>query len=231
MRPFRLRVYHLKPSHVGTYMKEATDSSELRKSFVPLRLFSLPEVGGELNVASHLYFYQGGMKDRAAKRKASAANEEWAKYVASSRSGVAWQESRIYAEAPKFVLEAGAAKGGKWEGDGVDTTNGPGVYEYRKYQLPLGYTTVPNFLEIYAEGVKVRFTCAVAGREPNKSTQLNSAQLNSTKLLLCIAASNLLPPPLHDHRATLAANRNGPGKNPAPGSQHFALHGDVHGSR
>ena len=27
-------------------------------------------------------------------------------------------------------------------------------YNPRKYQLPLGYVTVPNFLEIYAEGVQ-----------------------------------------------------------------------------
>lgn len=149
-RIFELRQYHLKPECVGSYMKEATASSELRKSLVPLRLFSLPEVGGELNVASHLYFYEGGMKDRAAKRKVSGANEEWVSFVNQSRSGVRWQESRIYAEAPQFVLDAGNAKGGRWEGDGID---GPGVYEYRKYQLPLGYVTVPNFLEIYAEGV------------------------------------------------------------------------------
>jgi hypothetical protein len=109
-------------------MAEATASSDLRKSLVPLRLFSLPEVGGELNVASHLYYYEGGMKDRAAKRKISGANEEWVSFVNSSRSGVRWQESRIYAEAPQFVLDAGGAKGGKWEGEGVSE---PGVYEYR----------------------------------------------------------------------------------------------------
>ena len=67
---------------------------------------------------------------------------------------------RIYAEAPQFVLDAGNAKGGRWEGDGVD---GPGVYEYRKYQLPLGYVTVPNFLEIYAEGVAEKVGLRVTG--------------------------------------------------------------------
>ena len=47
-----LREYQLIPGRAAEYMKLANDTAELRKSLVPLRLFSTPEVGGTLNMAT-----------------------------------------------------------------------------------------------------------------------------------------------------------------------------------
>ena len=42
---------------------------------------------------------------------------------------------------------------------GTELRNPDTVYEIRKYQLGLGYTAVPEFLEVFAEGVKAKVKC------------------------------------------------------------------------
>eukprot|EP01083_Nonionella_stella_P195563 720302_1 len=59
-----LREYALHPSHVVPYTKSTTEASTLRKSLTPLRLFSMPETGGMLNTATHMYYFQGGFSER-----------------------------------------------------------------------------------------------------------------------------------------------------------------------
>ena len=54
-------------------MKVTGKGIELRKSLVPLRLFSTPDTGGLLNRATHFYYYEGGMPDRDKKRGAQVS--------------------------------------------------------------------------------------------------------------------------------------------------------------
>ncbi|GMH72045.1 hypothetical protein TrLO_g6959 [Triparma laevis f. longispina] len=155
---YEYRHYQLYPASVNAYVAMATESSDLRKSLVPLRLFSLPETGGDLNIASHLYYYEGGMEERDAKRKVSGGSDRWKKFVADSRVHVLAQKSLIYTEAPSSVLEAGDSKGGVWDGSSV--TSSPDVcYEIRKYQLGLGYDAVPDFLDVFSEGLQHKVKC------------------------------------------------------------------------
>lgn len=155
---YEYRHYQLYPAGVNAYVAMATESSDLRKSLVPLRLFSLPETGSDLNIASHLYYYEGGMEERDAKRKVSGGSDRWKKFVADSRVHVLAQKSLIYTEAPSSVLEAGDSKGGVWDGSSV--TSSPDVcYEIRKYQLGLGYDAVPDFLDVFSEGLQHKVKC------------------------------------------------------------------------
>jgi hypothetical protein len=56
-----LREYTLLPGGAEKYMELAEKSAPLRKSMLPLRFFGLPQTGGTLNVATHMYFYKGAV--------------------------------------------------------------------------------------------------------------------------------------------------------------------------
>ena len=169
---FEHRTYALTPSDVTHFTNKVTAAGDLRKSLLPLRLFTMPETGGDLNVASHLYFYPGGMTERDAVRKVSGGNKEWKEFVEDSRRHVSSQRSSIYTEAPGFVLDAAGTAGGADEGgtgDGEDS----GIFEVRRYQLVLGYSTVPAFMDHYARGVEAKVK---AGQD--EGTRLSTVMYN-----------------------------------------------------
>ena len=144
---YELRSYTLHPSGVDSFTALCTTSAPLRKSMLPLRLFTLPETGGMLNVAQHLYYYPT-LAARTAARTVSGASPEWKSFVNTSREFVAKQDSTLYQQAPQAILDAGGAPGGQWVG-----CEERGIYEYRRYRLKLGYDTVPAFYELYEAGL------------------------------------------------------------------------------
>ena len=152
-----LREYELLPSKVQQYTESTTISSSLRKKLTPLRLFTLPETGGFLNVATHLYYYQGGFAERNEKRQLMGQSTEWKDYLKEARTYMKSQKSTIFVEAPLVDeidgvcgLVPGSAEHilGDMSGSTTDC-----IYEIRRYQLKLGYDTVPNFLSIYKNGL------------------------------------------------------------------------------
>ena len=96
-----LREDTLFPQHVDSYHKATTDASFTRKELLPLRLFSFPETGGRLNVATHLYYFQGGFQERNERRKAMETNNpDWQAYLQSVQPFMVDQKSTIFVEAP-----------------------------------------------------------------------------------------------------------------------------------
>ena len=81
-------------------MAATTTSADLRKSLVPLRLFTVPETGGTLNVATHFYHYEGGFAERDKCRAAQGENLEWARYLGVARPCMIEQKSTVFVEAP-----------------------------------------------------------------------------------------------------------------------------------
>ena len=154
-----LREYALKVQHAAKYVDATRNAAGLRKGLFPLRLFSLPETGGKLHVATHLYAYES-MEAREQARASAMGEKGWGEYLGTVRPLVETQQSNIYVEAPlvdKFGLH-GFAPGDS----GALAVEGEGncIYEFRKYQLKLGYDTVPKFMEFYEAGLpsKLRTT-------------------------------------------------------------------------
>lgn len=158
-----LREYALHPSHVVPYTKSTTEASTLRKSLTPLRLFSMPETGGMLNTATHMYYFQGGFSERTERRKGMGKSEEWKMYLKSVKPCMISQKSSIFVEAPLVKefeevpgLECGTAESmleaASTSGSGSGGDDDP-IYEIRRYHLKLGYDTVPQFLTLYAKGL------------------------------------------------------------------------------
>lgn len=147
-----MREYLLKPADGPAYIACTSETANLRKNLVPLRLFSTPDTGGTLNKAIHFYHYAGGIEERDHVRGLQAKNKEWQEYMSIARPCMREQKSNIYAEAP-FVSADSRIVGFEQEMLSAGPESPKCIYEIRKYQLKLGYDTVPRFLELYSRGL------------------------------------------------------------------------------
>ncbi|KAL7524526.1 hypothetical protein ACHAXR_000609 [Thalassiosira sp. AJA248-18] len=172
-----LRQYQLHPSQTSLYTQRTIQSAPLRKN-LPLAFFGFPETGGiPLNTAVHLYRYPGGHVERSEQRSALAKKDDWKKYLGEVKACMMQQSSGIFVEAG-LVNDFDEIKGLEhWveKTDGANNnesdnknSNNKGIIELRKYQLKLGYDTVPKFLELYSEALPSKLNAA--GTHP--TTQL-----------------------------------------------------------
>jgi hypothetical protein len=58
----------------------------------------MPDTGSTLNVATHFYYYEGGVEERDKKRNIQSTNKEWVSYLKLSRPCVAEQRSTLFTE-------------------------------------------------------------------------------------------------------------------------------------
>ena len=147
-----LREYKLHPAHVKPYLDATIASADVRKSLVPLRLFTLPETGGVLNVPTHFYYYKNGLEERDICRAEQGKSQAWLDYLKVARPCVQEQKSTIFVEAPlvqKFSEICGLAEIPSFS----DDSSSQCIYEMRRYKLKLGYDTVPNMLKHYEDGL------------------------------------------------------------------------------
>uniref|UniRef100_A0A7S2U5K2 NIPSNAP domain-containing protein n=1 Tax=Attheya septentrionalis TaxID=420275 RepID=A0A7S2U5K2_9STRA len=160
-----LREYDLSVKDVKNYLKLTTEAADLRLYLMPLRMFSLPETGGKLHVATHAYYYEGGYAERGKRRATMENNLEWKKYVKNARPCMLSQKSNIFVEAPLVGTVEGVCglKGiAHFPTQGNDC-----ILEIRRYQLKLGYDTVPKFLSLYGGGLTSKL--AAPGTDPTTS--------------------------------------------------------------
>jgi NIPSNAP len=151
-----LREYQLYPEHAVRYMKLTEQAADLRKALVPLRWFSLPETGGPLlHVATHAYHYQGGLEERDERRPVMGRDPDWVAYLQQCRPCMMTQASTIWVEAD--LVERFSLRGLRAEADRGTPSIAPpennAILELRRYQLKLGYDTVPEFLKLYEAGL------------------------------------------------------------------------------
>ena len=164
-----LRQYQLHPAATATYTKNTVQSSDLRKT-LPLAFFGFPETGSiALNTAVHLYHYPEGTKQRKDERAALAKKDEWKQYLGGVKECMMEQKSEIFVEAG-LVQEFEQVTGLEhWvKNDCSKNSAGESIVELRKYQLKLGYDTVPNFLKLYTQALPSKLNAA--GTHP--TTQL-----------------------------------------------------------
>ncbi|KAL7573051.1 hypothetical protein ACA910_018742 [Epithemia clementina (nom. ined.)] len=139
--------------------------------------------GGLLHVATHAYYYAHGYDERETKRNALALNDEWKLYISKCRPFMQSQQSTLFVEAPFLVHHSSDPRDGEDypsvqglasivnnndnplssssstslssnSGSSTSsTTTTTTLLELRRYQLRLGYDTVPHFLELYQQGL------------------------------------------------------------------------------
>ena len=156
-----IREYVLQAEFASNYLALAAKTAPVRKSLLPMRLFCVPETGGQLNVATHFYYYEGGIEQRDETRNKALQNEEWKTFLGESKPFVLTQQSNLYAEAP-LVYKHNLC-GMRTEMSTNQDTNA--IYEIRKYRMQLGYDTVPKYLQYFEEGLPSKL--AATGNDPS----------------------------------------------------------------
>ena len=166
-----MREYDLNPMYAHSYLHHTAAKADLRKQLSPLRLFCLPETGGKLNVATHLYHWRGGYQERNARKSDMASNEEWKDYIKKVQPALISQRSSLWMEAP-FVYEMPGVTGlDMGRGESMVRMGGKysnnAVYEVCRYKLKLGYDVIPTFLDLYANGLPSKLN--VVGSDPTSN--------------------------------------------------------------
>lgn len=88
---------------------------------------------------SHWYSYEGGHQQRDEARAGMPKDSRWTQYLSEVRPYVHAQSSLLFAEAPlvkDFGLHGFTTKTSPAS---LDDDAGRCIYEYRRYQLKLGY--------------------------------------------------------------------------------------------
>lgn len=164
-----LQEFHVQPSQMKLYLETTKNAIP---AFVPLRFVSTPDTGGDLFVATHAYYYQGGHEERNVTREKLEQLPEWAEYMDQYvLPSVTRVQSNIFVEAP-LVAQFDAVPGLATvptvnDKDNNHNNNHKGILELRRYKLQLGYDTVPKFLEFYQEGLPSKLTAP--GTDPTTS--------------------------------------------------------------
>lgn len=161
-----LREYRLKSERTADYVARAEEHANLIREVFPLRLFCMPETGGLLNVATHFYAYSNGHAERDAAVAVRKSDPRLGMYSEKhSRPAIEEARSLLFVEAPlvaKFELH-----GMQNELCPSGEASAQSIYELRRYQLKLGYDTVPRFLEYYGKGLPSKL--GAAGTDPSTS--------------------------------------------------------------
>eukprot|EP00537_Pseudo-nitzschia_pungens_P014136 CAMPEP_0172395010 /NCGR_PEP_ID=MMETSP1061-20121228/17474_1 /TAXON_ID=37318 /ORGANISM="Pseudo-nitzschia pungens, Strain cf. pungens" /LENGTH=257 /DNA_ID=CAMNT_0013126481 /DNA_START=155 /DNA_END=928 /DNA_ORIENTATION=+ len=151
-----LREDFLVPQHSKSYFDAV--SKQYSDAVVPppnLCFLSRQELGGDANVATHAYCYQGGLTELQERRKllesdsGTEQNIDLRSYIQSHRSSV-YVEAPLVKEQSDFVVGLGttprAVAGNRKDDEDC-------IFELRRYHLKLGYDTVPKFLDLYGAGL------------------------------------------------------------------------------
>jgi hypothetical protein len=162
-----LREYALFPEHAQSFLKYTAETAELRTSHVPLRCFAMPETGGQLQVVTHAYYYAGGHAERDTQRALLANHPDWKAYILQCRPYAQKQSSSIYIEAP-FLSNFPQVIGLSTIPSSTESKpSTKSILEIRRYQLQLGYDTVPHFLDYYQHGLPSKLEAP--GTDPSTS--------------------------------------------------------------
>ena len=156
------------PSGTSIHTQSTNLCQPLLQKHLPLAFAGLPETGAiELDTAVHFYYYGDGHAERLAKQAAMALDLNMMQYVGDVEACLLRQSSEIYVEA-SIVKDFDEITGLKYwssleanndrSGDNIaddsgSTRSGSAIVELRKYQLRLGYDTVPKFLSFYSEAL------------------------------------------------------------------------------
>jgi hypothetical protein len=156
-----LREDSLFPEHTATYMEKVVLSSKNSSVVIPKQLcfLSQPQMGGNINVATHAYYFQGGLSERRQLHQSLEQDLDWTEWNKSLKPCIQSEQSTLFVEAPLVKhanLEGmGAAAIVNQSNRSCDQAESQNdcILELRRYYLKLGYDTVPKFLDLYGKGL------------------------------------------------------------------------------
>mmetsp|Transcript_9023 Transcript_9023/g.16580 ORF Transcript_9023/g.16580 Transcript_9023/m.16580 type:complete len:264 (+) Transcript_9023:56-847(+) len=120
------------------------------------------DLGASSNRVYRLRTWAEGYKERDAAQKAVQANSEATLALSQADACTVKLASSIFVEASSTLSAVGLPGLMVFEPVSQDK-DATVAYELRSYQLKLGYTTVPRFLELYQEGLKDKLAADTSG--------------------------------------------------------------------
>ena len=158
-----LREDFLFPQYSKSYFGHFQDAQHEKMTTDPSRLcfVSRSELGGPLNAATHAYYFSGGLAELQEER----AKEESNKAVDGLDAYIQAQQSSVYVEAPLVKEQSDFIVG--LENTMVGPSEKNSILEIRRYNLRLGYDTVPKFLDLYGAGLPSKIEAP--GNDPTTS--------------------------------------------------------------
>ena len=155
---FELRQYDITPGGFKAYMEQTSTTAGVRRELFQTAesswlAFFTTEIGPALSRVHHLYYYADyDVRDKV--RSAVARDERWTKYLQAVKPHMVNQSSLIYHEATSVLKSNGIGGALEMPTEAISADSGSAVcYEMRRYQLKLGYPTVPDFMAAYGEGL------------------------------------------------------------------------------
>eukprot|EP00746_Dinoflagellata_sp_MGD_P010262 gnl/MRDRNA2_/MRDRNA2_121125_c0_seq1.p1 gnl/MRDRNA2_/MRDRNA2_121125_c0~~gnl/MRDRNA2_/MRDRNA2_121125_c0_seq1.p1 ORF type:complete len:265 (+),score=42.92 gnl/MRDRNA2_/MRDRNA2_121125_c0_seq1:71-865(+) len=202
---FELTQFEVQPSRLRSFLAQSEAAYGLQKRVFPswLGTWSV-DVGQSLG---RVYSLRGwaDYAERDAALAASILDSEWQQFVDSYEPSLVSSASSIFVEATDTLNEAGLQGLSKCIlpplEDGVQS-----ALEMRTYQLQLGYTTVPKFLELYGVGLKDKLAADQTGQSTLISllySEAGAAPLNTVVELWYHRS-------LHGGQVSRAASRSAP---------------------
>ncbi len=158
-----LREDFLFPKYSKSYFGSFEDAQHERMTTGPSRLcfVSRSDLGGPLHAATHAYYFSGGLAELQEQR----ANEESNDNGDGLQAYIQSQQNSVYVEAPLVKEQSNFIVG--LENSTVGPSEKTSILEIRKYNLKLGYDTVPKFLELYGAGLPSKIQAP--GNDPTTS--------------------------------------------------------------
>lgn len=152
----------LYPGETRNYLREANSAfpSNLK---LPLRTFTMPDSGGLKNVATQTFFYGGGHEERESLLSSHNATSWASEFGEKTDKCISQQRSTLWVEAP--LVKSFGALG--MACTSIGQANSTTIYEFRTYELKLGYPVVPRFLELYTAGLPSKLSAP--GSDPSTS--------------------------------------------------------------
>jgi|TARA_B110000003_G_scaffold272508_1_gene308523 hypothetical protein len=163
---YEVRTYDIEPSRLDEYLAMCADSANERKKVTNEGFvgFFVTELGGDAHEVTHVYRYDDyDARDDA--RNAMKRSETWTAFLKASKPMVRRQKSEIFLEATKATASAGMEANDVLrrarEGNGG---RADGVFEWRRYQLELGYNPIPKLVDALAKGLPSKLASDRDGR-------------------------------------------------------------------
>ena len=146
---FELRTDEVLPSELSTYLDAQNSTAHEKQKLLPGWIGAWKtELGGSVHTVQHLYHH-------------SSYDERDRMSMDAERERVASTDAAAFLEATD-VLHSCGLPGAAGFAPPPDT-GGRIAWELRSYQLILGYTSVPRFLELYSAGLKDKLAADDSG--------------------------------------------------------------------